>query len=93
LSIPSRPKPECLREKLRVLGPRALCDAEILAIFLRAGTRNHTPLELACELLAEFGDLRSLLDAGQIQFCQARGLGKARYAELRACLEIARRYL
>ena len=81
------------REKLLSLGSRALSDAEILAIFLRCGTRGHTALDLARELLRHFGGLRPLLDASQSRFCRTRGLGTARYAELRACLEIGRRYL
>ena len=93
MSIRDWPKPERPREKLLSLGSRALSDAEILAIFLRTGTRGHTALDLARKLLSDFGGLRPLLDASQNRFCRTHGLGAARYAELRACLEIGRRYL
>ena len=93
MSIRDWPKAERPREKLLSHGARTLSDAEILAIFLRTGTRGRTALDLARQLLGEFGGLRPLLDAGQSRFCRTRGLGAARYAELRACLEIGRRYL
>ena len=93
MSIREWPKPERPREKLLSLGPHALSDAEILAILLRTGTRGHSALDLARRLLIDFGGLRPLLDAGQNKFCRSQGLDTARFAEMRACLEIGRRYL
>jgi DNA repair protein RadC len=81
------------REKLLQRGAQALTNAELLAIFLRTGTRGKTALDLAQDLLREFGDLRSLLGADQMQFCQAKGLGDAKYVQLQACVEMSRRYL
>jgi DNA repair protein RadC len=81
------------REKLLQRGAQALTNAELLAIFLRTGTRGKTALDLAQDLLREFGDLRSLLGADQVQFCQAKGLGDAKYVQLKACVEMSRRYL
>jgi len=50
-------------------------------------------VDLARELLSEFGSLRALLEAGQRDFCRAMGLGTAKYAQLQAVLEMARRHL
>ena len=44
-------------------------------------------------MLAEFGGLRALLKASQADFCRAKGLGQAKYAQLQAVLELARRHL
>lgn len=81
------------REKLLQRGTSALTDAELLAIFLRTGTVGRSALHMAQDLLDEFGDLRSLLGADQTRFCQAKGLGEAKYVQLQASLELSRRYL
>ncbi|MDD2723600.1 MAG: DNA repair protein RadC [Methylovulum sp.] len=80
------------REKLLQRGAGALTDAELLAIFLRTGTPGKSAVDLARELLADFGSLKALLDADQSRFCQAHGLGSAKYAQLQAVLEMAKRH-
>jgi DNA repair protein RadC len=93
VKITDMPLEDRPREKLLQRGAQALTNAELLAIFLRTGTRGKTALDLAQDLLREFGDLRSLLGADQVQFCQAKGLGDAKYVQLQACVEMSRRYL
>lgn len=80
------------REKLLARGASALTDAELLAIFLRTGTHGKSAVDLARDLLTEFGSLKALLSAEQAQFCQAKGLGSAKYAQLQAVLEMAKRH-
>lgn len=80
------------REKLLERGVSALTDAELLAIFLRTGVKGKSAVDLAKELLTEFGSLKTLLEAGQEQFCASKGLGKAKYAQLQAVMEMARRH-
>ncbi|MGD8312077.1 MAG: DNA repair protein RadC [Gammaproteobacteria bacterium] len=87
------PSGERPREKLLERGPNALSDAELLAIFLRTGVNGKTAVDLARELLQAFGGLRPLLEAGQSAFCARRGLGRAKFAQLQAVLEMARRHL
>ncbi|MCY9804075.1 RadC family protein [Vibrio scophthalmi] len=81
------------REKLLSHGPASLTDTELLAIFLRTGTQGINVLELADRLLCEFGSLRSLFAASEEQFCTQKGLGKAKYVQLQASLEMSQRYL
>ena len=81
------------REKLLRQGSEALTDAELLAIFLRTGVKGKTAVDLAAELIQASGSLRHLLQADQATFCKHMGLGKAKYAQMRAVLEMARRYL
>ena len=81
------------REKLLKLGSHSLTDAELLAIFLRTGIRGKTAVDLSNDLLEGFAGLRQLLMADQQSFCQHPGLGQAKYAQLQAVLEMARRYL
>lgn len=80
------------REKLLQRGAGALTDAELLAIFLRTGTPGKSAVDLARDLLADFGSLKALLDADQARFCKANGLGSAKYAQLQAVLEMAKRH-
>src|SRR3990172_2659601 len=93
MSITDWSSEERPREKLLARGPGALSDAELLAIFLRTGVSGKTALDLARELLAQYRGLRALLNADQHQFCSGRGLGSAKYAQLQAGLEMARRHL
>ena len=92
MSIKDWPAEERPREKLLQKGPSALTDAELLAIFLRTGITGKSAVDLARDLLDEFGSLQALMDADQTRFCQGKGLGSAKYAQLRAVLEMARRH-
>jgi len=92
LTIKDWPAEERPREKLLQRGPVALTDAELLAIFLRTGTPGKSAVDLARDLLESFGSLKALLDADLDRFCQANGLGSAKYAQLQAVLEMARRH-
>jgi DNA repair protein RadC len=86
------PTQERPRERLLRAGPRALSEAELLAIWLRTGVRGGNAVELARQLLGEFGSLRSLLSADAARLQAHRGIGPARCAELKAVLELARRH-
>jgi DNA repair protein RadC len=92
MSIKDWPADERPREKLLQRGAKALTDAELLAIFLRIGVQGKTAVDLARDLLAEFGSLKGLLDADENRFCESHGLGPAKYAQLQAVLEMARRH-
>lgn len=93
MAISDWPKAERPREKLLSQGPSSLSDAELLAIFLRTGIKGVSAVDLARDLLSRFGGLRELLESTQTQFCQAPGLGDAKFAQLQAVLEMARRHL
>lgn len=92
-SIKDWPEDERPREKLLARGAAGLSEAELLAIFLRTGIAGRSAVDLARDLLQQFGGLRPLLKASQTDFCRAKGLGAAKYAQLQAVLELARRHL
>jgi DNA repair protein RadC len=87
------PEGERPREKLLAHGAKVLSDAELLAIFLRTGVKGKTAVDLAREVLQRFGGLRELLRASRDDFCAAKGLGSAKFAQLQAVLAMAQRHL
>ncbi|GAA6204966.1 DNA repair protein RadC [Thalassotalea sp. SU-HH00458] len=87
---PSSEKP---REKLLNQGATSLSDAELLAIFLRTGVKGCHVVDLARQLIASFGSIAAIYQASAEEFCQVRGLGKAKFVQLQACLEMSKRFL
>src|SRR3972149_7273716 len=81
------------REKLLQLGPASLSDAELLALWLRAGVRGKSAVDLARELLVRCGGLSALFAAKRTELDGLPGLGDAKYSQLQAVLEMARRAL
>lgn len=92
MAITDWPMDDRPREKLLNKGAAALSDAELLAIFLRTGIKGQTAVDLARNLLRDFGGLRDLIKADQQSFCGGRGLGQAKYVQLQAVMEMSRRY-
>lgn len=93
MGIRDWPEGERPREKLIAKGASALSDAELLAIFLRTGVRGMSAVDMARDLLQRFAGLNGLLTASEEVFCEARGLGQAKYVQLQAVMELARRHL
>ncbi len=93
MSISDWPEAERPREKLLQRGAEALTDAELLAIFLRTGTKGLSAIDLAYNLLTEFSSLRNLFNASLDDFCSAKGIGPAKYVQLQAVLEMSKRHL
>lgn len=93
MSIKDWPAQERPREKLLEQGAQALTDAELLAIFLRTGVAGKSAVDLARQLLGEFGSLRTLLEADLAAFSAHLGLGPAKFSQLQAVLEMGRRHL
>ncbi len=93
MTIADWPSAERPREKLLSRGAGALSDAELLAVFLRTGVAGKTAVDIARELLARHGGLRTLLEADSEQFYEQPGLGPAKYVQIQAALELGRRFL
>ncbi|MEE3633883.1 hypothetical protein CYD26_12230 [Pseudomonas sp. FFUP_PS_473] len=93
MSIKDWPVAERPREKLLARGATSLSDAELLAIFLRTGVRGRSAVDLARYLLQQFGSLRALLEADLRRFSTEPGLGPAKFTQLQAVMEMARRHL
>jgi DNA repair protein RadC len=93
MSIAEWPVDDRPREKLLAKGAAALSDAELLAIFLRTGVKGSSAVDLARDLLRHFGSFSSLFAADEDKFCAFQGLGLAKFVQLQAVSEMARRAL
>ena len=93
MAITDWPEGERPREKLLTRGAASLSDAELLAIFLRTGVVGKSAVDLAREMLTQFGSLTRLIAASQKDFCAIHGMGQAKFVQLQAVVEMARRAL
>jgi len=84
--------PQLPREKMLADGATTLTDDELLALFLRTGTRSKSVFTLSKDLLQHFGSLHGLLTAELAAFRRVDGIGIATFAQLRGIAELARRY-
>ncbi|WP_235296648.1 RadC family protein [Portibacter marinus] len=80
------------REKLYMLGPRQLTNAELLAIILSSGTRTKSALEVAKELLAASDNNLDKLAIKDIEWLmEIQGIGHAKAIAIKAAMELANR--
>jgi DNA repair protein RadC len=90
--IVSWPEDDRPREKLLKKGEHSLSDAELLAILLRSGVKGQSALDMARQILQKFKTLRNMSHTDIRDWKGIKGLGKAKIAQLKAALEIARRF-
>ena len=93
MAITDWPTAERPREKLIELGAEALSDAELLAIFLRVGVTGKSAVDLARDLLTQFGSLNGIFAATEHELSQVHGIGTSKYVQLQAIFEMSRRAL
>ena len=93
MAITDWPAAERPREKLIELGAEALSDAELLAIFLRVGVTGKSAVDLARDLLTQFGSLNGIFAATEHELSQVHGIGTSKYVQLQAIFEMSRRAL
>ncbi|WP_280216995.1 JAB domain-containing protein [Nocardia neocaledoniensis] len=86
--LPAAQRP---RERLLLLGPHALSDGELLALLLGQGTRGLSALELAAQLLGEYGGLAELAAARPEELARRAGIGPAKAATVIAAFHLGTR--
>lgn len=87
--LPEDDKP---REKLETMGASALSGAELIAIFLRTGREGASAIDIARELIDEFGSLGGVARASVPQICKAiKGIGPAKAVQIKAAIELGTR--
>ncbi len=93
MAITDWPADERPREKLLAKGAESLSDAELLAIFLRVGVAGKSAVDLARDLLTEFGSLNDIFNASHAALTAVHGMGDSKYVQMQAIFEMARRAL
>lgn len=79
------------RERLAANGPQQLSEAELIGILLRTGLKGVTAVELANQLVDDFGGLAGLTRASFEELQKRKGMGPAKAAQLTAAFELGRR--
>ncbi|MEM9080845.1 MAG: DNA repair protein RadC [Verrucomicrobiota bacterium] len=90
-SIQDLPDEEKPREKMARLGPSALGDDELLAIFLRTGVKGESAIAIGRRLLNQHDGLLGLAKREIPLLARERGLGLAKACQLAAAFELGSR--
>jgi len=92
-TIKEWPEEDRPREKLLSKGAESLSEAELLAIILRNGNAStgESAIDHARLLLHRFGGLKGIEEASAGELSAVKGIGPAKIAQVKACLEIGRR--
>ena len=90
--IKSWPQDDRLREKLLKRGAGSLSNSELLAILLRTGVEGASAVDLARQMLDKFGSFRNMSHTDMREWKEFKGLGPAKIAQIKAALEIGRRF-
>ena len=91
MAIERLPESERPRERLCWNGPEALADAELLALQLGSGTRGRDAVEVAREMLTQYGSLAGVAGRTIGELARTPGVGPAKAARLVAAFELSRR--
>lgn len=90
--IKAWPKDDRPREKLLKRGAEALSNSELLAILLRTGAKGASAIDLARRMLEKFSTFRNMSHTDMRDWKGFKGLGPAKIAQIKAALEIGRRF-
>lgn len=90
IRIKDHPVSERPRERLQAHGPEALRNAEFIAILLRTGIKGLNAVEVADQLLRQYGSLTALAKASVQDLCKVKGIGRDKAVTLLAAFSLAR---
>jgi DNA repair protein RadC len=91
--IREMPTDERPRERMRLRGPSALTNPELLAILLRTGSKGENVISLATRLLTRFEGVDSLSRVSFADLCNEKHVGPAKAAQILAALELGTRMM
>lgn len=91
--ISTWPEGERPREKLLKFGEHTLTDAELLGILFRSGTKGDSAVDLGRKVMMKFKTFRNMSHTYISQWREIKGLGDAKICQIKAAMEIARRFL
>lgn len=76
------------REKAYRLGIKSLSDAELLAVIIQSGTKTHSALDIANNLLDKFSSILNIISSTEYQLSQCNGISKVKSLQLLAIKEL-----
>lgn len=79
------------RERLLEVGAERLSNQELLAIFIRTGTKNQPVSAVSNNLLARIDNLAMLKDLSIAELQELAGIGQVKAIEIKAMIELGRR--
>ncbi|MFT3991791.1 MAG: DNA repair protein RadC [Luteolibacter sp.] len=79
------------REKLAQLGPQALSNSELMALFISTGTKGRSAITIGRDLLNKFGSMSALGSLPVSELAREKGLGLAKASKLAAAFELGAR--
>jgi DNA repair protein RadC len=82
------PRTERPREKLALLGPGALSNAELMALFISSGSKGRSAIDIGSDLIAKYGSMGALGAMPVSELAKERGLGLAKASKLAAAFEL-----
>jgi DNA repair protein RadC len=91
LKIREMPKEDRPREKLAARGAGALNDAELIAILLGTGLQGANAVEVARQLIKEYGSLGTLSRCSVQELARIKGIGFAKATQLAAAFGLGHR--
>lgn len=90
--IKSWPEEDRPREKIFKQGEHKLSNTELLAILLRSGVKGQSAIDLARKILQKFKTFRKMSHTDLSLWKGFKGLGLAKIAQIKAAIEIGRRF-
>ncbi len=96
MTIKDIPQSERPYEKLELYGEKNLTNSELLAIIIKTGTKEHTSIDIARQILnlcetKENEGLNFLMDISIEELTKIKGLGRVKALQLKAVCELAKR--
>jgi DNA repair protein RadC len=79
------------REKLAMLGPAALDNSELMALFISTGTKGRSAIDIGRDLIAKYGSMGALGGLPVAELAKEKGLGLAKASKLAAAFELGTR--
>lgn len=80
------------REKALRYGIDKLSDYELLAILIGSGTKDHSALDISCELINTFNGMNNLIFSDYKKITKFKGMSIIKSIQLIACFELIKRY-
>ena len=81
------------RRRIEWLGPGALTTSELLSLVIGSGRPGENAIRVAETVLVESGGLHGLRNMPDSELQKIAGIGPAKAAQIRAALELGRRFI